>query len=59
MKMPSYHESRAEPYGRLEELEIDPRTARACTPGWDITVEARMAQTGITMKMKQEVILGQ
>ncbi len=31
----------------------------ACTPGWDITVEARMAQTGITMKMKPEVILWQ
>jgi hypothetical protein len=59
MKMPSYLESRAEAYGCLEELEIDSRTTRACTPGWDITVEARMAQTGITMKMKPEVVLGQ
>ncbi len=59
MKMPSYLESRAEAYGRLEEFEINPRTARACTPGWDITVEARMAQTGIAMKMKPEFILGQ
>jgi hypothetical protein len=59
IKMPSYLESRAKVYGCLEELEIDPRTARACTPGWDITVEVRMPQTGITMKMKPEVILGQ
>jgi hypothetical protein len=59
IKMPSYLESRAEAYGCLEELEIDSRTARACTLGWDITDEARMAQTGITMKMKLEVILGQ
>jgi hypothetical protein len=33
MKMPSYFESRAEAYGRLEELKVDPKTARACTPG--------------------------
>jgi hypothetical protein len=59
MKMPSYLESRAEAYGCLEVLKIDSRTARACTPGWDITVEARMPQTGITMKMKPDVILGQ
>jgi hypothetical protein len=59
MKMPSYLESRAEAYGHLEELEIDSRTARTCTLCWDITVEARMTQTGITMKMKPEVILGQ
>jgi hypothetical protein len=59
MKMLSYLESRAKMYGRLEELEIDPKTARACALVWDITVEARMPQTGITMKMKPEVILGQ
>ncbi len=57
--MPSHLESKAEAYGCLEELKINPRTARACTPGFDITVEARMAQTGINMKMKPEVILGQ
>jgi hypothetical protein len=59
MKMPSYLESRAEVYGCLEELEIDSRTAKACTPSWDITVEARMPQTEIAMEMKREVILGQ
>jgi hypothetical protein len=58
MKMPSYLENRDEAYRRLEELEIFPRTARACTPGWDITIEARMVQTGITMEVKLEVILG-
>ncbi len=57
--MPSYLESRAEVYGSLEELKIDPRTVRACTPDWDITVEVWMPQTGITMKMKPEFILGQ
>jgi hypothetical protein len=34
-------------------------TARACALGWDITVKARMPQTGNTMKIKLEVILGQ
>jgi hypothetical protein len=43
----------------VEELKIDSKTARACTPSWAITVEARMPHTGITMKMKPEVILGQ
>jgi hypothetical protein len=59
MTLPSHLESRAKAYGHLEELNIDPRTARACTPGWNITVIARMAQTGITVKMKPKVILGQ
>ncbi len=59
MKMPSYLESRARAYGCLEELEVDPKTARACTLGWSITVEAVMPHTEITMKMKPEVILGQ
>jgi hypothetical protein len=57
MKMLSYLESRAKAYGRLEELEVDPMTARACTPGWSITVEAVMPSTGITMKMKPEVVI--
>jgi hypothetical protein len=52
MKMPSYLESRAEAYGRLEELEIDPKTRRACTLVWNITVEAVTPHIGITMKMK-------
>jgi hypothetical protein len=34
-------------------------TTRACVPGWDITVTARMPQKRITMKMMVEVILGQ
>jgi hypothetical protein len=34
-------------------------TVRAYTPGWDISVIARMTQTGITMKMKAGVILEQ
>jgi hypothetical protein len=59
MKMPSYLESRAKVHGCLEELHIDPRTTRACTPGWNITVTASMPQKGITMKIKLEVILGQ
>jgi hypothetical protein len=59
MKMPSYLESRAEAYGGLEELQIDLRAARACTPGWDITVIAGMPQKGVTMKIKPEFILGQ
>jgi hypothetical protein len=59
MKMLSCLRDRAADYGRIEELEVNPRTARACTPGWDITVKARMPQTGITLKKKPEVILGQ
>jgi hypothetical protein len=59
MKMPSYLESRAKVYGCLKELTIDPKTTRACTPGWVITVEAVMPHTGITMRMKPNVILGQ
>jgi hypothetical protein len=52
-------ENQAEAYGRLEELKIDPKKARPCTPGWSITVESVMPHTGITMKIKPEVILGQ
>ncbi len=59
MKMPCYLKDRDADYSRIVELEIDPMTTRACTPGWDITVKARMQQTGITMKMNPEVILGQ
>jgi hypothetical protein len=46
-------------YARLEELKVDPTTARACTPGWSITVEAVMPCTGITMMMKLEAVMGQ
>jgi hypothetical protein len=56
--MPSYLKSRAKAYGRLEELEVVPETTRACTLGWSITVEAVMPSTGITMKMKLEVVIG-
>jgi hypothetical protein len=59
MKLPSYLEIRAEAYGHLEELQIDPRAVRACSPGWDITVIASMPQKGITTKIKLEVILWQ
>jgi hypothetical protein len=59
MKMPSYLESRAKAYGCLEELEIDPRAARACSSGWNITGIASMPQKGITIKIKPEVSLGQ
>ena len=59
MKMPSYLEDRATDYGRLDGLIINPTNVRACTPGWNINVEARMPHTGITMKMKPGVILGQ
>jgi hypothetical protein len=52
MKMLSYLESRAEAYGCLDELKIDPRAARACSPGSNITVIANMLQKGITMKIK-------
>ncbi len=58
MRMPSYLESRAEAYGRLEELEVVHETSRACTPGWSITVEAVIPSTGITMEMKPEVLIG-
>jgi hypothetical protein len=57
MKMPTDIKDRAVAYGCLEELEIDPRTARACTPCWDIIVIVRIPQKGITMKMKLELIL--
>jgi hypothetical protein len=59
MKMPSYLENQAEVYGCLQELKIDPKNARPCTLGWSITVEAVMPHTGITMKLKPEVILEQ
>jgi hypothetical protein len=59
MKMPSYLESRVKAYGRLEELQIDPKAARTCTPGWNITIIASMPQIGIKMKIKLEVILRQ
>jgi hypothetical protein len=59
MKMPSYLIDRAADYGCLEELIIDPTHAMACTLGWNITVNARMPHTGITLKMKPGVILGQ
>ncbi len=59
MKILSYLESRAKAYGCLEELKIDPRVARACTQGWNITVIASMPQKRITMKIKPEFFLGQ
>jgi hypothetical protein len=59
MKMPSYLENQAEAYEGLEELKIDSKKARACTPGWSFTVVASMPAKGITMKIKSEVILGQ
>jgi hypothetical protein len=57
--MVSYLLDRAADFGHLEELIIDTTNVRACTPGWNITVEAVMLQTGITLKIKPEVILGQ
>ena len=42
MKMLSYLENQAEAYGRLEELEVDSKKARACTPGWSFAVIASM-----------------
>jgi hypothetical protein len=57
MKMPFYPKSQAEAYGCLEELKIDPKNVRPCTPGWNITVQAVMPHTGITMKIKPKVIL--
>jgi hypothetical protein len=59
MKMPSYLENQAEAYGHLEELKIDFKKARACTPDWSLTGIASMPAKGITMKIKPEVILGQ
>ncbi len=59
MKMPSYLENQPEAYGRLEELKIDLKKARVCTPGWSFTVIASMPAKRITMKIKLEVILGQ
>jgi hypothetical protein len=56
--MPSHLDSRAKVYGHLEEPNIDLRAARACTPGWNITVITSMPQKGITMKIKPEVSLG-
>ncbi len=44
-------------YGCLEELKVVPETAKVCTPGWSITVEVVMSSTGITMKMKPEVVI--
>jgi hypothetical protein len=46
-------------YGCLEELKIDSKKARVCTPGWSFIVIASMPAKGITMKIKPEVILGQ
>ncbi len=57
--MLSYLENQAEAYGCLEELKIDPKNMRPCTKGWSITIEAMMPHTGITMKIKPEVILGE
>ncbi len=57
--MQFYLQNIAADNSRIEDLAVDPRTMRACTPGWDITVIARMPQKGITMKMKPEVFLGQ
>jgi hypothetical protein len=42
MKMLSYIDNRAVVYSCLEELEVDPMAARVCTPGWDISVIAKM-----------------
>ncbi len=59
MKIPSYLIDRAADYGCLQELIIDHTNIRACTPGWNINVTARMPHTGITMRMKPGVFLGQ
>jgi hypothetical protein len=59
MRIPFYIQDRAAVYGCLEELQIDPRTTRACTPELDINVYAWMPQKGITLKLKEGVILGQ
>jgi hypothetical protein len=58
MKMLSYLKSKAKAYGRLEELEVIPETARACTLGWSITVEVVLPSAGITMMMKPKVVIG-
>jgi hypothetical protein len=47
MKMLSFIKNRAVENGCLEELAVDPMTVRVCTPGWNITVTARMPQKGI------------
>jgi hypothetical protein len=57
MQMPSYLERRAEAYECLEKLDVVPETARACTLGWSITVEAMLPSAGITMKMVPEIII--
>jgi hypothetical protein len=59
MKMPSYLIDRATNCSHIEDCIIDPTNVRACTLGWKITAEAWMPHTGITMKMKPGVILGQ
>jgi hypothetical protein len=59
VKTPSYLENQVEAYGCLEELKIDSKKARVCTPGWSFTVIASMPEKGITMKIKPEVILRQ
>ncbi len=57
--MPSYIMNQAAVCGCLEELKVDLMVTRVCTPGWDITVIAKIPQKRITMKMKVGVILGQ
>ncbi len=57
--MLSYLLDRAADYGHLSELIIDPRNMRACTPGRNITAEARMPHIGIIMRMTPGVILRQ
>jgi hypothetical protein len=57
MKMTFYLDNQAEAYGCLEELKIDPKNMRPCTSDWNITVQAVMPHTGITMKIKPKVIL--
>ncbi len=59
MKMPSYLEHQAEVYRRLEELKIDPKKVRVCTPGWILTVIASIPQKEITMKIKPKFTLRQ
>jgi hypothetical protein len=59
MKMSSYLENQAEAYGCLEELQIDSKKVRVCTPGWSFTVIASMPAKGTNMKIKLEVILRQ
>jgi hypothetical protein len=58
MKMPSYLENWTVAYGRLVELDVDSMAATPCTPGWGITVIAKMPQKGIIMKMKLGVNFG-